>query len=529
MNFHRIRSHLPARAGLLLALWLASAHALPHPIPPRHAASRLNAQSAPPASSSAATTLRINLRAPTTPFPHFWERMFGSGRAILALRQSYRRDLAAVRRVTGFRYIRFHGIFDRGVGIYHRAPGGRVFYNWSYLDQIYDGLLQRGVRPYVELSFMPRRLAANPTRQGFWYRPYIAPPKSYRQWSALIRHFARHLVARYGIAQVSRWYFEVWNEPNIGFWAGVPKQATYFRLYDAAARALKSVNPRLRIGGPATAQAAWVGRFIAHCARHHVPLDFVSTHVYGNDTPLAAGLTRSPPRRAMVALAVARVHREVKHSPMPWLPLIFSEYNASYKNEVAVTDSPYMGPWLANTIRLCAGKVRMLSYWAFSDVFEEQGVIHTPFYGGFGLLAEDHIPKPAFNAFRLLHELGTRRLPLVSNSALATLDAGGNAAIALWNYAPVNGGGVPRRFTLRFYGLGRGRRAYIQILDPRHGNALAAWRKMGSPAFPTRQQVLQLRQAARLAPPQLVFIPAARPRLSLTLSPYALALVRLRR
>ncbi len=482
-----------------------------------------------PPAPAARTLLRINLNAPTRPFPHFWERMFGSGRAILALRASYRRDLAAVRRATGFRYIRFHGIFDRGVGIVHLAPNGQAVYNWSYLDQIYDGLLAQGVRPYVELSFMPRQLAANPARQGFWYHPFIAPPKSYTQWSALIRHFARHLIARYGLAEVSRWYFEVWNEPNIGFWAGVPKQATYFQLYDATARALKSVSPRLRVGGPSTAQAAWVPAFIAHCAKNHVPLDFVSTHVYGNDSPRVIGAHHAVSRRVLVALAVAKVYRQVKASPRPHLPIIFSEYNASYSNQVPVTDSPYMGPWLANTIRLCAGKVSIMSYWAFSDVFEEGGVIHTPFYGGFGLLAEDHIPKPAFNAFRLLHELGTRRLPLASDAALATLDAAGNAALALWNYAPVAGGGAPRRFTLAFSGLGRGRRVYIQVLDPRHGNALAAWRAMGSPAFPSRRQVRALRRAARLPQPRLAYVSPAHPRLRLTLAPYALALVRLPR
>ena len=104
------------------------------------------------------------------------------------------------------------------------------------------------------------------------------------KWGDLISHFAQHLVDRYGIEEVSQWYFEVWNEPNLDFWAGEPKEETYYQLYDATARALKKVNPRLRVGGPATAQAAWVDRFIAHAVENHVPLDFVSTHVYANDT-----------------------------------------------------------------------------------------------------------------------------------------------------------------------------------------------------------------------------------------------------
>ena len=151
------------------------------------------------------------------------------------------------------------------------------------VDQIYDGLLANGVRPFVEISFMPKALAAELDYHAFWYKPIVSPPKDYAKWDALITAFAQHLVERYGIDEVAEWYFEVWNEPNIDFWRGEPKQATYFALYDHSARALKAANARIRVGGPATAQAAWVGDLIEHTTQNHVPLDFVSTHVYGND------------------------------------------------------------------------------------------------------------------------------------------------------------------------------------------------------------------------------------------------------
>jgi len=167
-------------------------------------------------------------------------------------------------------------------------------------------------------------------------------------------------VDRYGIDEVSQWYFEVWNEPNIDFWTGVPKEETYHRLYEVSARALKRVSSRLRVGGPATAQAAWVDRFIRHCVEAKVPVDFVSTHVYANDTARDVfGTNESIPRDEMVARAVKKVHDLVKTSARPDPPLIFSEYNASYMNEVQVTDSPFMGPWLANTIRQCDGLVAL--------------------------------------------------------------------------------------------------------------------------------------------------------------------------
>src|SRR6202165_2126765 len=218
--------------------------------------------------------ITVDATAPTRPFPHFWERMFGSGRAALTLRESYREDLRAVRRLTAVAYVRFHAIFHDELGVYAEGPKGEPIYNFSYVDQVYDGLLANGVRPFVELSFMPPQLARRDIRQSFWYRPVVSPPKDYGRWDALITAFARHLVERYGIDEVSRWYFEVWNEPNLDFWAGKPAEDTYYKLYDVTALALKSVNARFRGGGPATAQAAWIDPFVRHDVENHIPVDF---------------------------------------------------------------------------------------------------------------------------------------------------------------------------------------------------------------------------------------------------------------
>ena len=180
--------------------------------------------------------------------------------------------------------------------MYDEDPAGKPIYNFSYVDQIYDGLLQIGVRPFVELSFMPKKLAAEPQMmQDFWYKPNVSPPKELRKVGRIVRQFAQHLVARYGIDEVSQWYFEVWNEPNLDFWAGVPKEQTYFQLYDPAARALKEVSPRLRVGGPATAQAAWADPSSNTPSKENVPVDFVSTHVYGNDRPKMFSAPRTSP------------------------------------------------------------------------------------------------------------------------------------------------------------------------------------------------------------------------------------------
>ncbi len=444
----------------------------------------------------------VDTSAPAHPFPHFWEQMFGSGRAILTLRESYRNDLREVKRITGFKYVRFHALFHDEVGVYDEDAQGRPVLNFSYVDQICDGLLANGVRPFVELSFMPRKLAEKEAWHPFWYRPNVSPPKDWGKWDGLITGLARHLIDRYGIEEVGSWYFEVWNEPNLDFWAGEPKQATYWDLYDHTARALKAVSPRLRVGGPATAQAAWADEFIQHCATKHMPVDFVSSHVYGNDRSQDVfGTDENIPRDRMVCRAVKKVHDQIKASPLPALPLVWSEFNASYMNEPAVTDTAYMGPWLATTIRQCDGLVDMMSYWTFSDVFEEQGVVKTPFYGGFGLIAAGGIPKPAFNAFKLLHKLGDRRVDFDSDSALLTKKTDGSVVMAVWNYAPPEENGAAKTLTLRFKGI-HANHCTISWLDPSHGDMHELYKEMGSPQYPTQVQIARLRKAAEIPAPE---------------------------
>ena len=473
-------------------------------------------------------TIEINSAAPSHPFPHFWEKMFGSGRAILSLRESYRHDLRETKRITNFEYVRFHAIFHDEVGFYDEDASGKSIYNFSYIDQIYDGLLENHVRPFVEISFMPKKLTADPNAlHPFWYKQNVAPPKDWSKWDQLIEAFARHLVYRYGENEVAQWYFEVWNEPNIDFWAGNPKEPTYYDLYDHTARALKRVSSRLRVGGPSTAQAAWVDRFLAHCKQKNIPVDFASSHVYGNDkSEDVFGTHEQISRNEMVCRAVKKVHDQIAASAYPRIPLIWTEYNADYSNHPHVTDSVYMGPFLANTIRDCDGLTEMMSYWAFSDVFEEQGVVKTPFYGGFGILAERSIPKPAFNDFALLHLLGDTRLDAKSDSVLVTHRKDGSLAIAAWNLFLPEEAGSPKTITLHLESSTHAASARVTIVDKDHGSPLPTFENLGKPASPTPAQIEQLRRAAAMPPTQT--LPITNGSLTLTLQPHALALIEIK-
>ncbi len=476
----------------------------------------------------------IDATARAQPFPHFWEQMFGSGRAILSLRDNYRHDLREVRQITGFEYVRFHAILDDEVGVYDENGQGQPVYNFSYVDQIYDGLLANGVRPFVELSFMPKKLAARDALQAFWYKPNVSPPKNWDEWDDLITQFTKHLLNRYGIDEVSQWYFEVWNEPNLDFWAGKPKQATYWELYDRTARAIKQVSPRLRVGGPATAQAAWADAFIRHCVENKVPVDFVSSHVYGNDKAKDVfGTEGTIPREQMVCRAIHKVHDQIKSSTMPNLPLIWSEFNASYSNAPEVTDSIYMGPWMADTIRQCDGLTDMMSYWTFSDVFEEQGVVKQPFYGGFGLIAVGGIPKPSYNAFKVLHELGDERIPADSTSVLATRQKDGSLVVAAWNLIPLgkfspeqsdaSKSGLTKTIHLQFEHVSGTAQAYVSVVDRGHGDVHPSYDQMGQPRYPTQEQLKALQLAAQLPSAEIHALKNGE--LTLDLAPDALAVV----
>ena len=465
----------------------------------------------------------IDAGAQATPFPHFWDEFFGSGRAILALRESYRSDLRAVKEVTSFRYVRFHAIFHDEVGVYNEDEHANPYYNFSYVDQIYDGLLKNGVRPFVEISFMPKKLAFNPDAlHPFWYKQNVSPPKSMERWDGLITAFAKHLVERYGIDEVAQWYFEVWNEPNIDFWGGIPRKRSYFELYDHTARALKAVNSRLRVGGPSTAAAAWVDDFLKHTGEAKVPVDFVSTHGYADDTVEDLfGTHEDIPMDDRVCRAVAKVWNEIRSSYQPTLPLYWTEWNVPGMNESR--DTTYVGAALANTIRECDGLVDQMSFWTFSDVFEEGGPLPRPFVGMFGLRAMGGINKPSYYAYELLHRLGEERIANANHKVIVTRRGDGSLVIALWNLVDPGKPGATEKVRLNFEHVPDGAAAAVSRVDDEHGNVLPAYRAMGSPTYPTPAQVEQLNAKTKLPPPDRMHLDGGH--LDLELQPNALVLI----
>lgn len=456
--------------------------------------------------------------AGTDLWPHYWEEAVGSGHATLTLRADWRAAMALGRSELGFRTVRFHAIFDDDMSTFSNSALPSFF----NIDESYDWLQSIGVDPLVELSFMPERLASADTHV-FHYNGNTSPPKNVTEWAGLITAFAEHLVARYGIDTVARWRFEVWNEPNIDFWSGTQEQ--YFDLYDATARALKAVSPRIQVGGPVSSNSSWLPAFVAHLHESGVPADFVSSHQYPTDRePLRVDIL---PR--VIADDVAAV------AP---LPFFLTEYNDGLG--IGQHDLPYAAAFVLRNVAAVQGMTDLFSFWCISDIFEEQGQDPRPFQDNFGLMTVNGVRKPSWHAFAMLHATGNKRYkvagPGIDDATVgivATSAASGanEVHVLMWNHAAIQDPCPPTNVSVKI-ALPAGatpRSATILRVDENHANPRAAWEAMGSPTYPTPAQLRQLHDAAELRAETVALVTATgSASFEVTMPSQAAAVVRVR-
>lgn len=390
------------------------------------------------AANVGAQEVRIDLHQKTVKRSNMWSFSVGSDRAKIFLRDEHRRDLRVLQDAVGFRYVRCHGIFNEEMKIVTRAADGSVHYDWANVDRFIDQLRAAKLRPFVECGFMPEALASG--RQTiFWWRGNVTPPKSQEEWSAFIAEFARHEIGLRGRSEVRNWFFEVWNEPNLsGFWTG--GQKGYFQIYATTSRALKSVDSKLRVGGPATAGMGWIPELLAFCNSQRVPIDFIASHSYAatqgflDEHGRGGGTVLVTSPETLIA-EFTRARNDIKKSAFPNLPLFITEWGPSYSPRDPIHDSYVCSPFILEKLRQCEGVVDGMSYWAFSDQFEEPGPPNQPFHGGFGLLNVDGLRKPAFFAYHFLSQLFPDEIPVDSPRAIVT-KRGRNLRVLLWNYSP---------------------------------------------------------------------------------------------
>lgn len=364
-----------------------------------------------------------------------YNECIGAGRAAEGLRADWQQQLATVQKEVGFRYIRFHGLLHDDMRVYTEDKQGNVVYNWQYVDRLFDYLLSIQIRPFVEFGFMPPDLASG-TKTIFWWKGNVTKPKSYNRWDSLITNLVTHWQERYGKEEVRKWYFEVWNEPDLrGFFDGT--QADYFELYNHTAKAVKKVSDDYRVGGPATSATKWIADFLRYADSVKLPVDFVSTHDYGTTSVLDEMGTKKQKLKTTpdtITLNVARVRSIIDASAYKNAELHFTEWNTSPSSRDPIHDTYQNAAYVLNTLKKTGAIANSMSYWTFTDIFEEAGPGLTPLHGGFGLMNLQDIKKPTYYAYKFLNELGS--VALKNNDARSYVNTSNNGDVQalVWRY-----------------------------------------------------------------------------------------------
>ena len=457
----------------------------------------------------------MNLDDKNGPVDRFFDLSVGSDYPGTLIRDDSQAQLKVAVDELGFRYIRFHAIFHDVLGTV-RIEDGRTVYNWTKIDDLYDDLLARHIKPFVELGFTPKSLATSENSIFYWHGNTSHPKPD--GWRDLVDAFIRHIEERYGKAEVGTWYFEVWNEPNLsGFWEGGDQKA-YFDLYDLTAKTIKSADPALRVGGPSTAGAAWVPEFLAHVKQSGAAVDFVTTHTYGVQGGFldenGKSDTKLDPSPDAIVGDVRRVRAQISASPFPALPLYFSEWSTSYTPRDSVHDSYISAPYILTKLKASQGIVQGMSYWTYSDLFEEPGPPSAPFQGGFGLLNPQGIRKPAYFAYKYLHALQGESLKVSDSQALVATQ-GGNVTAVLWDFEQPeqkvsnrsfytklipNHAAAPVQLRVMHLVANAGYRVEVYRTGYQANDAYSAFIEMGSPNTLTAEQVEHLNGLTRDLP-----------------------------
>lgn len=475
-------------------------------------------------------------------FEHFWSKCVGAGRANEGLRAGWLEQLKKVNEDCGFEYVRFHGLFHDDMFPVFEINGETV-YNWQYIDDLFDRMLNLNVRPFVELGFFPKSIAAENSKTQFWWKGNITPDEnSFTKWHNLVKAFTQHCIDRYGIDEVLTWYFEVWNEPNLdrGFFDGTKSQ--YFELYKQSVLAIKSIDERLKVGGPSTSNfvpdarfdgeredrrgfeeafstddintlewyGVWIEDFLQYCEEEKIPIDFISCHPYPTDYALdpntgkGMGLTRFV---KSTKNDLTWLKNTIEKSSFPNAEIHLTEWNTSPNSRDAMHDFLPPAAYIVKTNLDCIGLTNSLAFWTFTDIFEEQGGGASIFHGGFGMINYQGIVKPSYHAYRMLDRLGDEKL--YKNDFLFVSRNSGNKKITAlaFNYPIEYENAVPsgpnklengtdKELNLNFTNLNPGTMFIIEILDKDNGNIHNYWEAMGKPEPPTREQVKVMKKAA---------------------------------
>lgn len=494
--------------------------------------------------------IEIKKDTPRIPYRNHWQFCVGSPHATYALRRDYYEQLKQVHEELGIQRVRFHGIFDDDMHTLHKAadimpvPGSKLYSEQSFrwCAAAYDNVLAAGMKPFVELSFMPSHLAAKKKKGMFFYKPNISPPKDYDRWYDYIQSFIRFLIDRYGLEEVRQWYFEVWNEPDLQmpFFAGTQKD--YFKLYETTVRAIKEIDEQLIVGGPATSCSRWIQDMVAYCKENQVPIDFVSTHEYAGDplggidgggevekvavkADLMAGFKKRKqlPHDAILPAfrqimdaenvtknlrrsALINCSKRVKEEAGD-LPVYYTEWNMCGTFSAPCNDTRMQAAYILQAVLGTQDTIQGSSIWCFTDLFEELHPFPEEFHGGFGMMTQSGIKKPTYHLLQLLGKVAAQRydIPINQDGVDVAVFCGDNSTHVLLSKLNFQPSGEIRTVTVRLpLEADPGEVALLRI-DEDHGNPLKCWCELGAPQVPNPTQIRKIKEKSALCPEQIPY------------------------
>ncbi len=471
-------------------------------------------------------------------FKPYWQKLATFGRASEGLRSQWRNQFRELQREIKFEYIRFHGIFMDEMMVYNLSKEGKIEYNWSYVDELFDFFMEMNIKPFVELGFMPSELKRS-DETVYWWKGNISPPKDIKLWIDLVQGFVKHCINRYGLEEVETWYFEVWNEPEYEyfFWAGTKEE--YFDFYKDTVLAIKSISEKLRVGGPSITHGTilgsnWLEDFLLFCNENNLPLDFLSVHIYpeyiSEESMEQASLYYEKEADVSdLGYLVKKIYYDKDHTintinrikhimdkSLNYKPEVhITEWNASSLFGNLIHDTSYVATFIIKNVLQSINTVDSLGYWTFTDIFEEHKLGISSFHGGFGLINKDGLKKPSYYAYFLLSKLGNKIMDqgdeyiiTKKNEDIQVLVynytyfddlflSGDTSALSNTNRYSIYETKEQKEVRINIEGLSGNYKVTKYRLNRENGSVFDEWIKIGAPENMTKEELEYLKGKAR--------------------------------
>jgi xylan 1,4-beta-xylosidase len=366
-------------------------------------------------------SINTDFRKPATKnLTKYWRKITSIERAALALRSDVQSQIRLVQQELGYEFIKFHGIFSDEMRVYQEDSSGNAVYYWYYVDLILDFFREVNLRPFIEIGFMPEALSSKKQYAPYFWKPNVSYPKSIKKWSNLVSEFIKHCVLRYGLAEVEKWYFQVWSAPELSnvFW--YDSKENFFELYKETYFAVKKVSPELKVGSPGVLPInnyEWFQDFLSYCSSNSIELDFAASHIYTSADPQNKTIPMEILSNERLNLSVSDVdylacsinslRKMLTSASLGGLDILVSEWNLSPYAVDYTRDTCFLSSYIVHNMLSNIDNIKGLGLWSLSDISDHGNPESSLFHGGTGLITRNGIKKPAYNAFYILNKLGS--------------------------------------------------------------------------------------------------------------------------